>query len=42
MISIEQLIESSDSGRARLATMRNNLAAIAEVRTQAAQPGDLP
>lgn len=42
MISIEQLIESSDSGRARLATMRNNLAAIAEVRAQAAQPGHLP
>ena len=32
MISIEQLIESSDSGRARLATMRNKLAAMAAVR----------
>jgi hypothetical protein len=41
MISIEQLIESSDSGRARLATMRSNLAAIAQVRAQAGQPDNL-
>lgn len=39
MISIERLVEGSEAGRARLATMRNNLAAIADVR---AQPGNLP
>jgi hypothetical protein len=42
MISIERLVDGSEAGRARLRTMRNNLAAIAEVRAQAAQPGDLP
>jgi hypothetical protein len=41
MISIERLVEGSDSGRARLATMRNNLAAIAEVRAQSTQPNNL-
>ena len=40
MISLERLMEGSDSGRARLATMRMNLAAIAEVRARAkAAPG---
>jgi hypothetical protein len=42
MISIERLVEASEAGRARVATMRNNLAAIADVRAQAAQPSDLP
>jgi hypothetical protein len=41
MISIERLVDGSEAGRARLRTMRNNLAAIAEVRAQA-QPNDLP
>jgi hypothetical protein len=34
MISIEQLIESSDSGQARLSTMKKNLAAMAAVRAK--------
>jgi hypothetical protein len=41
MISIERLVEGSEAGRSRLATMRNNLAAIAEVCARAAQPSDL-
>jgi hypothetical protein len=32
MISIERLVEGSKAGRARLATMRKNLAAMAGVR----------
>ncbi len=41
LISIEQLIEGSRKGRERLATMRKNLAAIADVRAakdKASQP----
>ena len=34
MINIERLIEGSDSGRERIATMRKNLAAIAEARSR--------
>jgi hypothetical protein len=34
MISIEELIESSDSGRARLATMKKNLAAMPAIRAK--------
>lgn len=33
LVSIERLIEGSDAGRQRLATMRNNLAAIAELQS---------
>jgi hypothetical protein len=38
MISIEQLIEGSDSGRARLATMQENLVAVAAARTNVEKP----
>jgi hypothetical protein len=38
MISIEQLIEGSDSSRARLATMKKNLAAIAAARANVETP----
>jgi len=38
MISIEQLIEGSDSGRTRLATMKKNLAAITAARTNVEKP----
>jgi hypothetical protein len=38
MISIEQLIEGSDSGRARLAIMKKNLAAIASARANVEKP----
>jgi hypothetical protein len=34
MINIERLVEGSDSGRERIATMRKNLAAIAEARSR--------
>ncbi len=34
MISIERLVEGSNSGRERIATMRKNLAAIAEARSR--------
>ena len=39
MISIEHLVEGSEAGRARLATMRKNLAAIAEMREQTKEAG---
>ncbi len=42
MIGIERLVEGSEAGRARLAIMRNNLAAIAEVRAHTMQPDDRP
>jgi hypothetical protein len=38
IISIERLVEGSDAGRARLATMRKNLAVMGELHTQAAEP----
>jgi hypothetical protein len=38
MISIERLVEGSESSRDRLATMQKNIAAIAKARTQAAPP----
>jgi hypothetical protein len=38
MISIEQLIEGFDSGRARLAIMKKNLAAIASARANVEKP----
>ena len=38
MISIERLVEGSESGRARLATMQKNLAAMAATRTPAPTP----
>ncbi len=40
MISIERLAEGSEAGRARLATMRKNLAVMAEqrIKTEEAQP----
>ncbi len=38
LISIERLIEESEAGRARIATMRKNLTAIADVRAQSRQP----
>ncbi len=38
LISIERVIEESEAGRARIAAMQKNLAAIAEVRVRATQP----
>jgi hypothetical protein len=38
MISIERVVEGSKAGRERLATMRNNFAAIAAARAAQAQP----
>ena len=36
--NIERLIEESERGRQRIAAMRNNIAAIADVRAEAKQP----
>ncbi len=38
LISVERLVEGSETGRRRIQAMRNNLSAISEVRAQAKPP----